>query len=80
MGQRLQSLGDRAVVACMDERRSGEADEIEPVERRPLAIELGEKAEHAAAETGLGKMAAGGREEVKAPAGMAARASRGERI
>ena len=39
----------------MDQRGGGEADEVELLERRALAVQLGEVAEHAAAELAPGK-------------------------
>ena len=60
MRQRLEPFGDRAVVARVDQRRGGEADEVEFGERRTLAVELGEIAEHAAAEPRAGESAARG--------------------
>ena len=57
MRKRLECLRDRPVVTRMDERRGGEADEIEFGERRALAVELGEVAEHSAPERGAGERA-----------------------
>ena len=59
-GSDSDRLGHRTIVAGMDECGGGEADEVEPVDRRALAVELGEVAEHAAADPGAGEGGAGG--------------------
>ena len=74
--KRLQCLRDRPVVTRMNKRRGGEADEIELVERRALAVELGEVAEHSAAEAGARKGAPRRAIELDRPAGRAARGCR----
>ncbi len=50
MGQRFQRLHHRDVVGGMHDRAGGVDHEIQQLGRRPLAVQLGEIREHAAAE------------------------------
>ena len=46
--QCLQRFHHRAIVGCMHDWAGGVSDEVEQAYRRALAIEFGEKREHAA--------------------------------
>jgi hypothetical protein len=48
--QSFDCLHHRSVVRGMHDGRCGEGNEVQQVERRPLAIEFGEMREHAASE------------------------------
>ena len=66
--ERLQILHHRAVVGCVDDAADHVRDVVDQSDRRPVAVELGEEAERAAADRGI-------REAPRAPPGRFRRAA-----